>query len=307
MVEELNKHSKAPLMGVILLFGAVLLAGVAIGGLVSLIGNFIYLILIFPVFMGLAAGAVVKSVVVSQKIRSPFVVIAAGIFSALVIYGSMHFVDYLQFRNSLAKEIQSQVVAEYGEPAPREDVQAYIDYIFVEETGTPGFVGFILLEAREGVSISHVGVPSSGSDMNLGMFTWVYWLIEMGIIGWGSIDAAHKASRDLFCEHCDAWVAQGVHIGGMQIASTNQAIEFINRRDFVGLAGILRNDTVLPSVEFYTRTCKTCSTFPFYLTGTLISAGKKGQTQSKLFTVQVLNSSERFALATELASPNSTR
>jgi len=305
MVEELNKRPKVTLKGLIILFGMTLLAGIVIGGLTSIISNFIYLILIFPVIMGLATGYVVKSVVVSERIRSPFFVIVAGLFAALVVYGSMHFFDYLQFRNALGKEIQAQVIAEYGEAAPKENVQAFIDYVLVEETGLPGLVGFILLEAREGVSISSVGPGSMSNDsgINLGAFTWLYWLVEISIIGWASIDPAYKTTRELFCEHCNEWVAQGDHIGGIQPGTVNQAVELIKGRNYVGLAGILRHDTVLPSIEFYTRTCKTCNTFPFYLTGHAISSAGKGQTRSKLFTVQILNSLERQDLTTELGLP----
>lgn len=305
MVEELDKHPRVTVRGLIFLFGAALLAGILIGGLASLIGRFIYLIILFPIAMGLASGFVVKSVVVSEKIRSPLVVILAGIFAALVVYGSMHFFDYFQFRSAVAKEVQAQVVAEYGEEAPDENVQEFIDYILVEETGSSGFIGFILLEAEEGVSISPVGPGSMGNDsgINLGAFTWLYWLVEIGIIGWASINPGYQKTRDLFCEHCNAWVGDSDHIGGFQPESFQQAADLINRRDFVGLAKMLRHDTTLPSFEFYTRTCKTCNTFPLYLTGVAVSAGNKGQTQSKLFVAQLLNSSERYALTTELGSP----
>ncbi|MBK9924617.1 MAG: hypothetical protein IPP66_04920 [Anaerolineales bacterium] len=302
MQEELNNR-KVSFKGVVLLLGSVLGAGIVIGGLASLISRFIYLILLFPIFMGFASGIVIKSVVVSQKIRSKFVVVIAGLIAAVIVYGSMHYFDYIHFRSTLAKEIQTEAIAEYGEPAPKDKVQAFIDYLLTEETGLSGFVGFILLEAKNGVSISHVGVGSSGSDLNLGAFTWVYWLVEMGIIAYGSIESAYKATQDLFCENCGTWVAQGDHIGGIQFESVNQAVEFIKSRDFIGLLGVLKNNTVIPSIEFYTRTCKTCSTFPFYLTGFAISAGNKGQTQSKLFTAQILNSSERFALTSEMKMP----
>jgi hypothetical protein len=217
----------------------------------------------------------------------------------------MHVTDYLKFRSEMSKEIQSQVIAEYGQPAPEEDVLAYIDYLLVQETGSAGFPGFILLEAKSGVSISHVGVGGgSESGINLGIFTWVYWLIEMGIIGWASIDSAYKKTKELFCEHCNAWVGQGDHIGGVHLETINLAVELTQRRDFAGLAKMLRHDTSLPSAEFYTRTCKTCNIFPFYLTGYAVSSGNKGQTQSKLIIAQVLNSSERHALISELGMPD---
>jgi len=301
MQQDVFKRPKVSLQGLLLLFVAVLVGGIVIGGVTSFIGRFIYLILVFPALMGLAAGLILKSIVVSQKIRSPLVVVAAGVFSAILIFASMHYFDYLKFRSDGAREIQAQVVAEYGEPAADEDVEAYIDYILVEETGFPGFPGFFLLEAREGVSISEVG-PASGSrsPLNLGMFTWVYWLVELVFIGGAAIGTAYGKSKEMFCEHCDAWVPEGDHIGGLQPEAIDRAVELIKRRDFAGLAQLLRIDTTLPSVEFYTRTCRTCTTFPFYLTAFVISPGRQGQTQSKQLMVQTLTSSERFALTSAL-------
>jgi hypothetical protein len=303
METEFNKKPKAPFLGVVLLFGAAIVTGIVVGGLASVVGRFLYLIILFPVFMGLGTGMAVSSVVSSQKIRSPLVVIVAGLFATIITYGSMQYFDYLQFRSIVAKEIQSQAIAENGEPAPEENVSLVVDYLFIKATGMPGFLGYVLYEAKQGVSISHFGVGSGDSGLNLGIFTWVYWLVELGIIAYMSIEPAYKKTKDLFCENCGTWVSQGEHIGGIQGDAFNQAIEFIKRRDFVGFVGMLRDDTVLPSIEFYTRTCKTCSTFPFYLTGIAVSSGKKGQTQSRLIASEILNSSERFALTTELKAP----
>jgi hypothetical protein len=304
MQQELNPVSKAPFAGVAILFASILPVGIVIGGIASVVSNFFYLIILFPILMGLGMSMVIKPIVVSQKIRSPLLVIIAGLFATLVVYSSLHFFDYLQFRNNLAKEIQAEVMAENGEYAPNEEVQAYIDYLLSEETGMPGFIGYVLLEAKQGVSISHVGVGSSDSGINLGVFTWLYWLVEMGFIFWTSIESSYKKARDLFCEHCNAWVPDGSHIGGVQIDNAKPIFELLNQRNFSGAVSMLRKNTSLPSIEFYTRTCNTCSTFPFYLSGYALSSGSKGQTQSKLLLVQTLNATERFALISELKQPN---
>lgn len=302
MQQELNPSSKVPFRGMVILFAAILPVGILIGAVTSLVSNYIYLIILFPILMGLGLSLVMKPIVVSQKIRSPLFIILAGLFATLVTYGSLHFVDYLQFRNALAKEIQQQVVADYGEPAPKEEVSAYIDYLLVQETGMPGLIGFIMVEAKEGVSISRFGFGSSDSGINLGAFTWLYWLVEMGFIFWTGIESSYKKSKDLFCEHCDAWVADGNHIGGVQQDSINLLMDRIQQRDFAGMLAMLRKDTVLPSFEFYTRTCNTCNTFPFYLLGYVISPGRHGP-QSKVFMVQSLNSTERFTVKLELERP----
>ncbi len=304
MQQDIFKRPKVTLKGLSLLFGGLLITGVIIGAIASFVGNYIYLILLFPMVMGLIAGFVLKSIVVSEKIRSSFVVVIAGIFSAVLIYGSMHFFDYLQFRNSLAKVIQQRAIAANGTAAPEENVQAYIDYLLAEETNFPGFLGFVLLEAKEGMTISEVGAGSHGTPLNLKAFTWLLWFVEMCLIGGIAMGAAYKIAKDLFCEQCDTWVPQQEHVGGVKPEFLDQAVERIKCRDFAGLAQMLQLDSGFPSVEFYTRTCKTCNTFPFYLMGFGVSAGRKGQTQSKLLVGQVLTASERFAFTSALAAPN---
>jgi len=301
MQQDIYKHPKVSLKGFLSLFGTLLLTGIVIGGLASLLKNFIYLILVFPLLMGGVAGFVIKGVVLTEKIRSGFLVVIAGICAAVLIYGSMFFFDYLQFRRTLGKTVQEQAFAEYGESPSKEETQTFIDYVLIQETGSSGFIGFILLRAKEGISISEVG-RSSSSATNLGMFTWVFWLVEMGFIGGPVIASSYNKTRDLFCEHCDTWVADGEHIGGIELKSMQDAVALIKRSDIASFARLLRTDAPLPSIEFYTRTCKTCNTFPLYLTGSVISSGRQGQTQSKLILMYALTSSERFVLTSELAA-----
>jgi hypothetical protein len=286
MQPETSEHPKASLKGILLLFAALVPAGIVIGALASLIGRFVYLIVFFPLAMGAAAGVVIKAIAMREKIRSAVVLIAAGVFSAVLIFGSMHYFDY--------------VIAQEGQAAPSEKVQAFIDYALIEETGSSGFVGYVLLEAREGVSISRVGTGSSDSGINLGRLTWLYWLVELVLIGWMSVASSYKLTKDLFCEHCGTWVPEGEHIGGVNPEFFNQALELIKSKDFAELARMLQNDTRLPSVEFYTRTCKTCTTFPFYLTAYVLSSGRQAQTQSKLIMAQALTASERYAFTSAL-------
>lgn len=300
MQPETSEHPKASLKGILLLFAALVPAGIVIGALASLIGRFVYLIVFFPLAMGAAAGVVIKAIAMREKIRSAVVLIAAGVFSAVLIFGSMHYFDYLQFRRDVEKQIQADVIAQEGQAAPSEKVQAFIDYALTEETGSSGFAGYVLLEAREGVSISRVGTGSSDSGINLGRLTWLYWLVELVLIGWMSVASSYKLTKDLFCEHCGTWVPEGEHIGGVNPEFFNQALELIKSKDFAELARMLQNDTRLPSVEFYTRTCKTCTTFPFYLTAYVLSSGRQAQTQSKLILAQALTASERYAFTSAL-------
>jgi hypothetical protein len=305
MESPISTNSKAPLGGVMLLFGAAILAGVVIGGIASLVGRFLYLIIMFPIIMGAIVGWALNKAIVIGKIRSTFIAIAAGVLAAVVTYGSMHIADYIQFRIDAANEIQKQVVAQYGQRAPDANVQAYIDELLIQETGAPGFIGYILFAAKQGVSISHVGVGSSDSGINLGPLTWLYWLAELGLIGWMTI-STYKTAQQPFCEHCDTWLPAPVHVGGMTIEVFKNAVNLIKTSDYANFAAMLTKGTRLPSMEFYTRSCKTCNIGPFYFTGYVVSQGKKGQTVSKLVVAQELQPSQRFALTNALNTTSSS-
>jgi len=303
MQQDIDRRPKVSLRGFLSLFGVLVLVGVVMGGVVSLVKNFLYLILLFPLLMGGVAGYFIKAVVVTEKIRSGLLVVIAGIFAAVLIYGSMFFFDYLQFRRNMAKFIQSQALADYGESPSKEKTQVFIDYILLQETGSSGFIGFILLRAKDGVSISEVGRGNS-SATNLGIFTWLFWLVEMAFIGGPAIATSFGKTKDLFCEHCDAWIAEGEHIGGIEPKAMQDVVALIKHSDMAGFIRMLRSDTLLPSVEFYIRACKTCNIFPLHLVGSVISSGRQGQTQSKLILMHALTSSERFALTSELNTKN---
>ena len=66
-----------------------------------------------------------------------------------------------------------------------------VEYGLREETGFGGLPGYLLFSARQGLTLG----KEFGAGVNLGpFFTWVYWLLELGIIGWITVGKGRQAA-----------------------------------------------------------------------------------------------------------------
>ena len=88
---------RASVQGIFFSVASIIVGGLLIGALVSIISNFIYFILLFPVGMGIAAATIIERTIRANKIRIPAWGIAFGILAGFVIYGTFHFGNYLSF------------------------------------------------------------------------------------------------------------------------------------------------------------------------------------------------------------------
>lgn len=76
-----------------LLIGAIF-GGVILGVIFFGISQVIYLILLFPILMGLAAGFIVAATVDLGKIRNPLIAMFFAILLAGVTYGTLRYAEY---------------------------------------------------------------------------------------------------------------------------------------------------------------------------------------------------------------------
>jgi hypothetical protein len=157
----------------------ILLGGSVIGLLASIISNFIYIHLLFPIAFGLAGMLILVGALGKFKIRGKLPEISLALLMALTIYGAYHYANYQTFRFVLASQMNEQIANETGEPQS-EVADIFVDYALEEETGHTGLPGYFLYRAEEGVSI---GRWYSQNKTNLGPYlSWVYWLVELAII-----------------------------------------------------------------------------------------------------------------------------
>ncbi len=152
------------------------LAGLILGIAFAVIGSFFYIVFIFPLIMGFAGSRILADAIQRAKIRRIYQVIFMSLLMAITIYGTYHYGRYV------ALQVQTSIKMFSGLSAATEDkslkvAKVVVDYALVQETGYPGFVGYMLFRAKEGISIGRIYYSSR---LNLGpILTWFYWILEL--------------------------------------------------------------------------------------------------------------------------------
>lgn len=226
-------------------------------------GYFIYLIFVFPIIMGIIGGRIVTENANYTKPRSLNFVIFTSILTAIALYGGFHYGRYIVFMASLIFQLSGDFSDKSIEAG-----KVFAEYALGEETGYSGFVGYLLYKAQQGVSIGRI---FSSNKLNLGpIFTWFYWLIEFGVIGFITINTRKQILKKPFCEHCNSWYTGKTHIGGVPVSKETEVLNLMGQKDFKNVGTILEENPESPSLEFYLQSCKTCNTSTSFLSIALV-------------------------------------
>ena len=272
--------------------------GLMVGFAVSVFSHLLYIVFLFPLVMGINSGKMIVNVVQKAKIRTASQLIFLSILSAVAIYGTFHYTKYIGFQVKALVEIFSGL----DETTEEENLQvtkAFLDYALEEETGHSGFLGYILYEAQQGVTIGRL---FRSTTFNLGpALTWLYWLMEFGIILGVTIQKGRKAMNMSSCEACGNWHSGEKHLGGT--ASTNETIllEMLKQKDFTGLGTLIQKNAEVPSLELYFQGCQVCGKSQSQLVVRRTFQSAKGNLQFTDATQTILQPNESVLLLNQLS------
>jgi hypothetical protein len=128
---------------------------------------------------------------------------------ALAVYGAYQVMNYVTFRGRLLFEMHQKILEETGRSEPMV-ANAFVDYALKEETGFSGFPGYLLYMDKQGVTVGKM----FGSGFNLGpFFTWVFWLLEWGIIGWVTVGMGRRPRAGPSVKPVGAGMARSTTLG----------------------------------------------------------------------------------------------
>lgn len=267
--------AKATILSVVAIL-ITIAGGMVIGAITSVVGSFVYIVLISPLMIGIIGGYIVKLGVRTAKIQDFVRVVVLAALVAVAIYGTYHFARYLSFRNQAFIELAPKLT-KISSAEKLEAVDLVIDLGLEKETGHTGFLGYMLYRAQRGISI---GRFYSGDGLHLGpIFSWVYWALEFGIIFWIAMSMGKKTSKTPICESCGSWYGSEEHMGGTSIMNEHTALDLIHRHDFVELGKVLERNASMPSTEFYIKRCKRCGKGQSFITVQRALKGKNGGLQ----------------------------
>jgi hypothetical protein len=132
----------------------------------------------------------------------------------------MHYFDYLKIQNTVISDIKKDDQFKDANPTQ------LFDEVLKSRTGSTGFVGFVKDSAKRGVTIGRDGA-------NLGETgTWIYWLIELGVIQALIVYTAISGAKDPFCESSNDWYKSVENVGNVDASVASNFLELITNDRF---------------------------------------------------------------------------
>lgn len=189
------------------------------GGLIGLLAGFIsqwfFLVLLFPLGMGVVIGAVGAFGVTAGKVRMPLVCGAAGFLGGCVAVAAMHGFEYYQFEQEM-KQVPPEIRAlarmfdQLQNEKPQDpNVQKLLDELLKDPDTRRGLavnslLSYIDMKAHHGVEISRA--RGGGKGLNLGYVgSYCYWGFELLLIAGVAFAILKGAAEEPFCTRCENW------------------------------------------------------------------------------------------------------
>jgi hypothetical protein len=257
-----------------LLVAGCFVAGGLAGVVESVVGRWIHLLVIFPLLTGLAVGAFAAWTIGRRRIRAPLLAAAvagAGGFTAQL---ADHVTEYYRFR------------ADIEEPARQRGLT--VDEALEAMTGSPGFVGFMRLRAREGVTLQRAGESGDRGTHVSGAGSFVLWGVEALLAIGAAAGLAWSRASEPFCERCKLWYGghQGVALGSPDKADVRAVIAALDARDVQRAVGALGAPKEDARSQLTLRRCTRCEEHePLLSYQVVMRLKKKPQTRTRYRTL----------------------
>lgn len=204
-----------------LLQGSSALAGLAMGCVAGFISQFFYLVLLFPIVMGGAIGALGTYAIKQGKVRSPWLALVAALVGGSCAVWGMHYMDYRAFRTAQLKDTTPEELAQIQQvarqfdtlkqnPPDDEDLRDFLDFLakhpeVVQALKVETFSDYVDFSATQGVTITS-SRGGGGKGMNLGYAgSYIYWAVELAIIAGLAVVIMRGAATEPFCLGCHEW------------------------------------------------------------------------------------------------------
>ncbi len=190
--------------------------GVILGVALWYISQFFWMIILFPIAIGMVVGFLGSLLIRKTRIRNPWVCALAGLLAGVFAMAAMHFTSYRAFEAErqqavpeellvLAREID-QFQAERDQlPQETRDVIEELESnpLFLQYLQVQSFPEYLDYVASLGVTISR---SRKEDDLNLGYAgSWIYWGLEALIVAGISLYVMKSTAADPFCAASNQW------------------------------------------------------------------------------------------------------
>ena len=273
----------------LMLIGLLGLTGLFLGILASVVSKWFYLIIIFPLLIGLGVGVVGDYGVRRFQIRMPILCGFAAFFGGCLAMLAMHFTDFrreMAYRadHSTAREVEiaSRIDEIKKDPAAFSPEDRSLakemesDPLYLKLLRVRTFGQYVDYNASRGVELRRTG---RGQGVNLGYAgSYLYWICEVLIVAGVAFTTMKAASERPFCAICDTWKMEQEYpgVGG----SPREIAKALSRGDFARVQQQLAAEGDSSVVNLWV--CPNCEEdAPFEVGVKEIKADRKGEAGKK--------------------------
>ena len=271
----------APLSGVLIALIAGLIAAIVMGGLLYAIDHYagFYLIVVFPAVAGAVTGFALSKAINLGKVRNSAVAALLSMIAAIALVGTYHYGKYqLELKDDARQFLISKNLL-----VTDATVNETTDEFLKSETGATGFIGFLQLEAQQGISITR---SSSSNGLELkGVWYWVYSAVEFGIVLAVIAGIAWAAAIEPFNEAQQQWYGPAQVILTAPGANAKPLETALKGSAFEEAGALLQRDaSPLPRVEFAVKQTPTKDPENVIITANLVQQNGKNESKTEFAT-----------------------
>ncbi|PZV10542.1 MAG: hypothetical protein DCF20_21150 [Pseudanabaena sp.] len=156
------------------------------------------------------------------------------------------------------------------------------------------------MSAKEGTSISR---GSSKLKLN-DTFTYLLWLIELGIVGFLAASIPFKAASEPFNEEANDWYGELKWVGSATEESRNELIRLLNMDDIAGASALLSNQTDMPTprIDVYSQSSVGVPFSDSVIKVNYVSTNAKKQLEVKEILTGLVSEAQRSQLVPQISA-----
>jgi hypothetical protein len=219
----------------------------------GVVAQLVYLIFLFPILLGVIAARIIWWGLQRSAVKNMMLGVLAAVLLSLATYGQYQYTEYLFFQGEVKNEAQSEGVIVSDQ---------MIDRLLQKEVGATGFVGFLRLEAREGIRIGRATSSSSNNGVALqGDWVWFYWLAELVAITGLTVRRVIISLETPYCKNCRHWYNRRGLLGNVALNRAPHVLEGLRTKNY-GLAAeyISTRAEPTPRLDIEVEICGSCQT-----------------------------------------------
>lgn len=221
--QEYQPEGGFSVVGLPILLGLLGATGIAIGWLASFIGQWFYLIVLFPLAMGF--GLIMVGVYVGHltKMRSPGLAVLLGLVGAGVTLLAMHYFNYQRFLQERQELLRVGALFDKLPAVPKDGKMAEAVQFLKQAKAVNSFFSYLDMEATQGITIG-----SRGGGLNIGYVgTWIYWVVELAVVAVMATLGLVGGAAAPFCSACNEWKEER-QLGTLQGKGSDVAVFLTN-------------------------------------------------------------------------------